>query len=67
MFGQFTCDNYHSALCDVAFESHGFKHLPDPVKERIEALERRIYELEAHLHKQYGTQQLKEEPEHADL
>ena len=42
-------------------------HLPDPVKERIEALERRIYELEAHLHKQYGTQQLKEEPEHADL
>ena len=42
-------------------------HLPDPVKERIEALERRIYELEAHLHQQYGTQQLKEEPEHADL
>lgn len=42
-------------------------HLPDPVKERIEALERRMYELEAHLHKQYGTQQLKEEPEHADL
>ena len=42
-------------------------HLPDPVKERIEALERRIYELEAHLHKQYGTQQLKEETNHADL
>ena len=42
-------------------------HLPDPVKERIEALERRIYELEAHLNQQYGTQQLKEEPEHADL
>ena len=42
-------------------------HLPDPVKERIEALERRIYELEAHLHQQYGTQQLKEEPDHADL
>ena len=42
-------------------------HLPDPVKERIEGLERRIYELEAHLHKQYGTQQLKEETSHADL
>lgn len=42
-------------------------HLPDPVKERIEALERRIYELETHLHQQYGTQQLKEEPDHADL
>ena len=42
-------------------------HLPDPVKERIEGLERRIYELEAHLHKQYGTQQLKEETDHADL
>ena len=42
-------------------------HLPDPVKEHIEGLERRIYELEAHLHKQYGTQQLKEETNHADL
>ena len=42
-------------------------HLPDPVKERIEALERRIYELEDHLHQQYGTEHLKEEPSHADL
>ena len=42
-------------------------HLPDPVKERIEALERRIYELEDHLHHQYGTQHLKEDISHADL
>ena len=42
-------------------------HLPDPVKERIEALERRIYELEDHLHQQYGTQHLKEDTQYADL
>ena len=42
-------------------------HLPDPVKERIESLERRIYELEAHLHQHYGTQYNREVNSHADL
>lgn len=42
-------------------------HLPDPVKERIEALERRIYELEEHAHKAHGTHHIKEDNEDADL
>lgn len=42
-------------------------HLPDPVKERIESLERRIEELEAHIHHMYGTQHIKEDLEDADL
>ena len=42
-------------------------HLPDPVKERIESLERRIYELEEHLYQVHGTHQIKEEMEDADL
>ena len=42
-------------------------HLPDPVKERIEFLEHRIYELEEHIHKLHGTSHLKEDTYHADL
>lgn len=42
-------------------------HLPDPVKERIESLERRIFELEAQLHNIHGTNHIKEEIRHADL
>lgn len=42
-------------------------HLPDPVKEHITALERRVRELEDHLHQHYGTEQLKEDIHHADL
>lgn len=42
-------------------------HLPDPVKEHITSLERRVRELEDHLHKYYGTEQLKEDIQHADL
>ena len=42
-------------------------HLPDPVKERIETLERRIIELEDHLHQHYGTEYNKEDIDHADL
>ena len=42
-------------------------HLPDPVKEHITSLERRVRELEDHLHKHYGTEQLKEDIQHADL
>ena len=42
-------------------------HLPDPVKERIESLEHRIFELEAQLHQQYGTKHIKEVPDYADL
>ena len=42
-------------------------HLPDPVKEHILALERRVDELEAHLHSQYGTQHMEEDTNHADL
>ena len=42
-------------------------HLPDPVKEHITALERRVDELEAHLHSQYGTQHMEEDTNHADL
>ena len=42
-------------------------HLPDPVKEHITSLERRVRELEDLLHKHYGTEQLKEDIQHADL
>ena len=42
-------------------------HLPDPVKEHITALERRVDELEKHLHSQYGTQNIEEDMNHADL
>ena len=42
-------------------------HLPDPVKERIESLERRIYELEAHLHEVNGTRQMNEKGEGTEL
>ena len=42
-------------------------HLPDPVKERIESLERRIYELEAHLHEVNGTRKICEEGSDAEL
>ena len=42
-------------------------HLPDPVKERIESLELRIFELEAHIHQLHGTSHIKEETSHADL
>ena len=42
-------------------------HLPDPVKERIESLERRIIELEEHLYQMHGTHHIKEEMEDADL
>ena len=42
-------------------------HLPDPVKERIESLERRIYELEAHIHNVNGTNHVKEDIKNADL
>ena len=42
-------------------------HLPDPVKEHITALERRVDELENHLHSQYGTQNIEEDMNHADL
>ena len=42
-------------------------HLPDPVKERIESLERRIYELEAYLHEVNGTRQINEKGEGEEL
>ena len=42
-------------------------HLPDPVKERIEFLEHRIYELEEHIHRLHGTKHIKEENANADL
>lgn len=42
-------------------------HLPDPVKEHITALERRVDELEAHLHSLYGTEHMEEDLKHADL
>ena len=42
-------------------------HLPDPVKEHITALERRVDELETHLHSLYGTQHIEEDLKHADL
>ena len=42
-------------------------HLPDPVKERIESLERRIYELEAYLHEINGTKKISEESADAEL
>ena len=42
-------------------------HLPDPVKERIESLENRIFELEAQIHQLHGTKHIKEEPDYADL
>ena len=42
-------------------------HLPDPVKAHIDALERRVGELETQLHALLGTENFKEEYEHADL
>ena len=42
-------------------------HMPDPVKAHIDALERRVGELEAQLHKRMGTVNFKEEEQHADL
>ena len=42
-------------------------HLPDPVKAHIDALERRVGELEAQLHARMGTQTFEEEEQHADL
>ena len=42
-------------------------HLPDPVKAHIDALERRVNELEKELHRRCGTEQIKEEDTHADL
>ncbi len=36
-------------------------HLPDPVKERIESLERRIHELEARLHEENSARQFAEQ------
>ncbi len=42
-------------------------HLPDPVKAHIEALERRVGELEEQMHRHYGTKRMKEENSHADL
>ena len=41
-------------------------HMPDPVKAHIDALERRVGELEAQLHKCKGTKMFEEE-KHADL
>jgi len=42
-------------------------HLPDPVKDRIESLERRIYELEAYLHQINGTHRMNEDGENTEL
>ena len=42
-------------------------HLPDPVKAHIEALERRVTELENQLHKQWGTENFEEDRPNADL
>ena len=42
-------------------------HLPDPVREHIRSLERRVDELEACLHETHGTHHIKEENEDADL
>ena len=42
-------------------------HLPDPVKAHIEALERRVGELEEQMHRHYGTKRIKEEKDDADL
>lgn len=42
-------------------------HLPDPVKTHIDALERRVEELETQLHALLGTEQIREEYDHADL
>ncbi len=42
-------------------------HLPDPVKTHIDALERRVEELETQLHALLGTEQVREEYDHADL
>ena len=42
-------------------------NLPDPVKAHIEALERRVGELEQQLHAQMGTKNFCEEEQHADL
>lgn len=42
-------------------------HLPDPVKEHITALERRVAELEELMHSQFGTQNIEEERYDADL
>ena len=42
-------------------------HLPDPIKERIESLERRILELEEHLHRANGTAPIDERAKNGDL
>lgn len=42
-------------------------HLPDPVKAHIDALERRVMELEAQMHRMLGTENVEEETTHADL
>ena len=42
-------------------------NLPDPVKAHIEALERRVDELEKQVHAQLGTRNFKEDVQHADL
>ena len=42
-------------------------HLPDPVREHIRSLERRVDELETHLHATHGTHPIKEDNDDADL
>ena len=42
-------------------------HLPDPVREHIRSLERRVDELESHLHATHGTHPIKEDNDDADL
>lgn len=42
-------------------------HLPDPVKAHIDALEKRVMELETQMHQMLGTQKVEEETAHADL
>ena len=42
-------------------------HLPDPVKAHIEALERRVAQMEEQIHTLLGTQNIEEDVEHADL
>ena len=42
-------------------------HLPDPVKAHIDALERRVAQMEEEIHTLLGTQNIEEDIEHADL
>ena len=42
-------------------------HLPDPVREHIRSLERRVDELESHLHATHRTHPIKEDNDDADL